>query len=279
MIGNFREFEAEDGLILKYIEYRIDNPKASLIHIHGIAGSPIRDLGEFGDFLNERGINFYRLYLRGFPPSSGKRGDIDSFETFYKDIATFMDIVVDMDKTNLFISGRSLGGAIAAHFVAGGYRDVKGVILINPAYKTGGRFRFPIYKTLLVLIGNLIAPHRVMINTYRDPSYITHPLDREEAEERHDDPFVVYVYSPRFLMEAYKASKSMPKIAKKACKPLLLIYGDKDETVDPSGNVEIFEKWCHEDKETYIVEGGGHGIHVIYHSKEKIASWILERSK
>ena len=277
MIGVFRDFNGEGGVKIKYIEYRVSEPKASLIHVHGIAGSPLIDLEEFGRFLNSKGINFYRIYLRGFPPSNGKKGDIDSFDTFFKDIATLFDIVSDKDKTKIFISGRSLGGAIVAHFISRVYRDPNGVILINPAYKTGGRFKPSKFQLLKILLGYIFTPHRVIINTYKDPSHIIHPEDRKEAEERKDDPYRIYVYSPKFLIEAHRITKNMLIAAQKACRPLLLIYGDADETVDPSGNLEIFEKWCHKDKEIHAVEGGGHGIHVIYRSKEKIANWILER--
>jgi len=278
MIGVFRDFNGEGGVKIKYLEYRVDEPKASLLHVHGIAGSPIIDLEEFGSFLNSKGINFYRIYLRGFPPSEGKKGDIDSIDTFFNDIATLFDIISDKDKTGIFISGRSLGGAIVTHFISRGYKEVLGAILINPAYKAGGRFKPSKIQLLKILLGYIFTPHRVMINTYRDPSYITHPEDRKEAEERKDNPYRVYVYSPKFLLEAHKITKNMPIAAQKACKPLLLIYGDADETVDPSGNLEIFEKWCHKDKEIHIVKGGGHGIHVIYNSKEKIADWILRRT-
>ena len=224
MIGELREFTSKDGLKIKYIAYRVNEPKASIIHIHGIAGSPFIDLEELGRYLNTKSINLYRIYLRGFPPSEGVKGDIDSFETFYRDIAQLYDIIEDEDRSPIFISGRSLGGALAAHFTSKEIRDIRGTILINPAYKTGGRFKLPLTTTLKVLLGYIFTPHKVFINTYRDPRWITHPEDRREAEERQGDPNIIYVYSPKFLMEAYRASRQMPKVAMKACKPLLLIY-------------------------------------------------------
>ena len=58
---------------------------------------------------------------------------------------------------------------------------------------------------------------------------------------------------------------------------MLIIYGEKDDVINPRGNIEIYENWAGGDKEIFSVPDGGHGTHVAYESLEKIKEWIMHR--
>lgn len=270
------EFKTPDGLKLKYIVY---TPKmkmrAILLAIHGISGATLEDYDPLGEKMNENGVKVYILFLRGYPPSEGVSGDVKSFELFFRDIESFYyKIRQENGDLPLFVLGHSLGGAIVAHLAVRDIEYAKGVILVNPAYKTKGKYKFPLSKVLKVLLGLVFYPSKPVIDTSIDPSLIPHPDDRREAEEKMDNPNIIHVYSPRFLWQARKITKAMPKIARKADKSLLLIYGEDDPSVDPEGHKEVISNWNNNDKYVYVVKGGGHGKYTLHRAADEIVKWI-----
>ncbi|MGQ4891016.1 MAG: alpha/beta fold hydrolase [Candidatus Njordarchaeia archaeon] len=271
-----REFKTPDNQKLKYIVYEPETKtKAILLVIHGISGATLDDYDPLAEKMNENGIKVYVLFLRGYPPSEGKKGDIKSFNNFFRDIESFYHKIRHENRDlPTFILGHSLGGAIVAHLAVRDIEYAKGVILVNPAFKTKGKYKFPLSKVLKVLLGLVFYPSKPVIDTHIDPSLIPHPDDRKEAEEKMNNPHIIHIYSPRFLWQARKITKAMPKIAEKADKPLLLIYGDEDPSVDPKGHKEIFSNWNHSDKDIYVVSGGGHGKYTLYRSTEEMIKWI-----
>ena len=277
---NVGEFVTGDGVTLRYYEYPVDNPESILLHIHGIAGTVPDELDGFAEKLGNEGIKVYRLVSRGYPPSDGKTGDIDSFEKFIEDIIEFYKFLKkEHSDLPVFVMGHSLGGTLVIHSAYRDLKDVNGVILQAPGYKTGQRFKLPLKTVLKVVFGGIFTPSRVMIDTLTPPERIPHPKDREELEIKIGDPHYVHVYSPRFLLQARKYTKMVGELAEKCSQPMLMIYGDEDGVVEPSGSQEIFERWGGEDKEVYVVKGGGHGVHVAYESIDKIISWIKSHYK
>ena len=273
---SIKGFKTFDNLTLKYIEYQPDLPtKAVLIIIHGISGATLDDYDPLAEKLNENQIKVLVPYMRGYPPSEGVRGDVKSFEVYFRDIEFFYHkVALEEGDKPIFVLGHSLGGAIATHMAARNLEKVRGIILVNPAYKTKGKYKFPITKILNVLIKLIFAPSKPSIDTWMDPNLIPHEEDRKEAMEKENDPNIVHVYSPRFLWNANKLTKAVPKMAEKADKPLLLIYGELDPSIDPVGHREIYSNWKSGDKFIYEVKGGGHGKHVLYWSSDVILDWI-----
>ena len=273
------EFVTSDGVTLRYYEYPINIPENILLHVHGITGSIPNELDEFAEKLGKEGIKVYRLVLRGYPPSDGKTGDIDSFDKFISDIIEFYNYL-RKKHVNLpvFVMGHSLGGTLVIHAAYRDLKDVNGVILHAPGYKTGQRFKLPIKKVLKVVLGGIFTPSKVMVDTLTPPERIPHPKDREELERKIGDPHYVHTYSPRFLLQARKYTKMVGELVEKCNQPMLMIYGDEDGVVEPSGSQEIFERWGGGDKDIYVVKGGGHGVHVAYESINKIINWIKSHS-
>lgn len=272
------DFRTRDGLVLKFYEYECEPPKAVLLHIHGIAGTIPEELDEFAEKLCEIGVKVYRLVLRGYPPSEGKTGDIDNFEKFVDDVVDFYKQLRDKHKNiPIFVMGHSLGGSIVIHAAAKDLEDAKGIILQAPGYKTGERFKLPFSRILKTVFGALFARSRTMIDTLVDPELVRHPKDREELKKKIGDPHYVHVYSPRFLLQARKFTSQVGELARKCKQPMLIIYGEKDDVINPRGNIEIYENWAGGDKEIFSVPDGGHGTHVAYESLEKIKEWIMHR--
>lgn len=111
---SYRQFrvETEDGNRLHGWFVPADSGQTTILYCHGNAGN-ISDRLETLRFLNDLGVNVAIFDYRGYGKSEGKPSE----DGTYKDATAVWKYLIeewDLNKENVIIMGRSLGGPIAA---------------------------------------------------------------------------------------------------------------------------------------------------------------------
>ena len=104
-------FSAPDGKRLNGWFVPSKGAKVTVLFCHGNAGNISRRLNRV-DFFHELGVNFFIFDYRGYGNSEGSPDE----KGVYSDAIAAYDYLVsrdDVDKENIVVYGRSLGGAIA----------------------------------------------------------------------------------------------------------------------------------------------------------------------
>lgn len=102
--------KAFDGINLFYEKNEVENPKGTIVIVHGLCENLTR-YDSFVKTLNDNGFVVYRFDHRGHGRSEGKRGYAKSFKDFIKDV----DMFVEMSRNEYpdvkhFLMGHSMGG-------------------------------------------------------------------------------------------------------------------------------------------------------------------------
>lgn len=176
-----------DGLPLYLHEWPHPAPRGTVLLVHG--------LGEHGGRyahvaaqLNAWGWRVLVHDHRGHGRSGGERGRIASDDALLRDLSLVIDAARAGSTGPLLLLGHSMGGLIAARFVAEGlqaapapwFREVDGLVLSSPALRIGMN---GFQKLLLAMLGPL-APNLAVANGL-DPSWVSR------------DPAVVRAYVDR----------------------------------------------------------------------------------
>lgn len=121
-----------------YFAEESNNPKAVLVHLHGL-NSHGGASGYFGVNLAKTcGINVYALDFKNFGQSGGdERGYIESFEDTVKTAEEFIKFIFNKykGKPRLFLSGNSFGGSIAVQLAINTPKIYRGLVLFVPAIR------------------------------------------------------------------------------------------------------------------------------------------------
>jgi len=237
-----------DGFDLFYRRWkRIGEVKRSVICIHG-AGSHSEFFRVMGQDLAADGAEVYALDLRGFGNSKEEglpRGDTGDFKRHLEDVNEVVDFV---RKSHLgkkvYMFGQSIGGCYTLWYAANHPDSLDGIILAAPAIVLGSRISGRDYIRFLFLL--LFTP-----KTMYEPYKILPPDQREseEAKITLQDPLSTTRLSIRWLNGAgrilqYKALQNASRIKK----PTLIIQGEQDKTVLPSGAKRLLESLAAKDK-------------------------------
>jgi alpha-beta hydrolase superfamily lysophospholipase len=198
----------------------------------------VHGLGEHAgryDFV-ARQLNDWGFAVRGYDQyghgdSGGPRGGLPTDSRLLDDLADIVDSTrARMDKnTPLILLGHSLGGLVAARFVALDIRPVEALVLSSPALNPGLNW---LQKLLLAVLPKFAPNWRV--GNGLDPALISH------------DPAVVAAYRAdkrvhdrisgrlaRFIANTGPATLAQ---APDWRVPTLLLYGGADQLVNPAGS-------------------------------------------
>lgn len=272
-------FTSQDGLTLYYSRYLPYAIRGVVVYVTGITGLDSGVQTEFIDSLLAIGIGVYFLHPRGTGFSQGRRGD-ENIERFLSDYQDFADTLsVWHPEVPLFLFGHSMSGAFAIEIAARNSSTYAGIIAVNPAYKykqnkgTGPQFgdyvKYAFYY--------IFAPGALVVDMAGDSSPIEHPEDAKETASRMKNNLVVKKFSMRYMAASKRIMNKCIIDARTLDLPLLLIYGEKDEIIEQSGHIELYDNWKSRDKTIIEVKDGGHGYHVVVWSLAKITDWFHAR--
>lgn len=205
-----------------------EKPAAKIILVHG--------LGEHSDryehvakFFNDLQLAVYAFDHRGHGKTSGKRGDIASYDAAASDIDQVIGIAnKEFPTVPTILYGHSLGGAIVLNYALTKTTPLLGVICTSPGLASGDPL--PPVKMFMAKLLNKILP-TTLINNGLDVNNLSHDL--KVVEKYQNDPLVHPQISARLGMELITKGTWMVDNASKLKYPLLLLQGGQDKLVNP----------------------------------------------
>ena len=229
----------DDGLPLFLHDWPHAAPRGTVLIVHG--------LGEHGGRyahvaaqLNAWGWRVMAHDHRGHGRSGGERGRIPSDDALLRDLARVIDAARAEQPGPLLLLGHSLGGLIAARFVAEGLqaapaawsREVQALVLSSPALAIEMNL---VQKLLLATLGPL-APNLAVGNGL-NPAWVSR--DPAVVAAYVADPLVHDRITPRLTRFIVDGGALVRSLAPRWRVPTLLMWAGSDRCVAPRGSAEF----------------------------------------
>ena len=226
-----------DGLTLQLREWPGPAARGTVLMVHGL-GEHIGRYAHVAAHLNRCGYAVVGYDQRGHGASEGARGALAKPDSLLTDLARVIDAVRGARPGRLLLLGHSMGGLVAARFVAGGlegspapawFRPVDALILSSPAFDAG---MSAAQKLLLSVLGPL-APNLALGNGLK-PAWISR--DPAVVEAYVASPLVHDRVTPRLARFFVDGATFVRANAARWKLPTLLLYAGSDRCVVPAGS-------------------------------------------
>jgi len=202
--------------------------------VHGL-GEHIGRYEALAAALNAAGWHVAGHDHRGHGRSEGARGTIAGATSLLTDLAAVSDHLRDGGRWVLL--GHSLGGLIAARFVAEGLvspgarwsREVDALVLSSPALDPG----LGLAQKLLLAVASRLAPDLRLSNGLK-PAWISR--DPEVVRRYEQDPLVHDRVTARLVRFIVDAAALVRRRAPRWRVPTLLLWAGADRCVAPAGS-------------------------------------------
>jgi alpha-beta hydrolase superfamily lysophospholipase len=219
-----------DGLTLARAAWPAKGtPRGTVLIVHGLGEHCERYVHLAAD-LTAAGWLVHSYDQRGHGASEGARGDIASSTSLLDDLALVLDALHEERVPHpLVLLGHSMGGAVAARFVADGSADIDALVLSSPALDPG----LTLLQRLRLAAGARLLPHVAVSNGLspqwisRDPQVVRRYIDDTRVHDR------VTPLLARFIVDAgRRAIAAAPQWRT----PTLLLWAGADRCVSPRGS-------------------------------------------
>jgi alpha-beta hydrolase superfamily lysophospholipase len=228
--------ETYDGLALRGREWApAGEARGTIVVVHGL-GEHIGRYAHIAAFLVGHGWRVVGYDQRGHGRSGGERGRLRAADDLLVDLARVVDAVRAAHPGPLVLLGHSLGGLVAARFVAGGLapaaawsRPVDALVLSSPALDAGMN---AVQKAMLAVL-EPVAPN-LGVGNGLSPRWISRDAAVVAAYEA--DPLVHDRIAPRLARFIVDAGAAVRALAPRWTVPTLLLYAGADRLVVPTGS-------------------------------------------
>jgi alpha-beta hydrolase superfamily lysophospholipase len=228
-------FTLRDGENLALYDWPLfpgQRPRAVVLIVHGLGEHAWR-YDHVARRLNAWGFQVRAYDQRGHGESGGARGVLPTDHALLADLAE----VVDDTREHccnpwacpMVLLGHSMGGLVAARFVAGRLRPLEGLVLSSPALDPG----LSAAKRLLIRVMYRLAPNLALGNGL-DASRLSH--DPAVVRAYLDDPRNHDRISARLARFIAQESATTVAAAPRWTLPTLLMYAGADALVQPAGS-------------------------------------------
>lgn len=271
---------ARDGTKLRLYEWLVDDPRITVVLLHGYAEYCGR-YQHVAEAWNRMGIQVIGCDLRGHGHSEGLRGYVERFDDFHRDV----DALMDQAKTRaaggpLALFGHSNGALLAAHWlVAGNGHDLSGVVLTSPFLGLSVKA-----SPIKLAAGRLMS--KVLPKVGLPSGLKGKDVCKDETfQRRYDsDPLVFPNANARWFAEAMSAMEAVQARAGQIKVPMLLLYGGDDRVADADQSDRFAAALRMEDKVTERLAGVDHEIvNEVPDVREKLIArmgdWLIEHSE
>ena len=228
-------FTLRDGENLALYDWPLhpaQRPRAVVLIVHGLGEHAWR-YDHVARRLNGWGFQVRAYDQRGHGESGGARGALPADHALLADLAEIID---DTRETccnpwacPMVLLGHSMGGLVAARFVAGGLRPLEGLVLSSPALDPG----LSAWQKALIGVLYRVAPGLSVANGL-DANKLSHDpavASAYLADRRNHDRI-----SARLARFIERESAFTVAAAPRWSLPTLLMYAGADALVDPRGS-------------------------------------------
>jgi alpha-beta hydrolase superfamily lysophospholipase len=213
--------------------------RGSVLIVHGL-GEHIGRYGHVAAALNAAGWHVTGYDQRGHGRSEGERGVLPRPQDLLVDLARAIDGVLALRPGPLVLLGHSMGGLVAARFVAEALapqpapwsRTVDALVLSSPALDPGLGF---VQRSLLGWLGGF-APNLAVDNGLK-PAWLSHDLAVVKAYV--DDPLTHASVSARLVRFIVDGGQHVLQSAPRWQTPTLLLWAGADRCVAPAGSAAL----------------------------------------
>ena len=228
-----------DGLRLHVREWPTTNVRGTVLMVHGL-GEHIGRYAHVAAQLNAWGWSAVGYDQRGHGGSEGARGALQHSDDLLNDLALMIDSVRARSPGPLVLLGHSMGGLVAARFVAGSSlpgalawaRPVDALVLSSPALDAGTTA----WQKLLLSVLGPLAPNLGLSNGLK-PTWISR--DAAVVGAYMADPLVHERITPRLARFIVGAGEFVRANAATWSVPTLLLYAGSDRCVAPAGSAAL----------------------------------------
>ena len=226
-----------DGLRLHVREWPCADARGTVLIVHGL-GEHIGRYEQVAAQLLRSGRRVVGYDQRGHGASEGARGALNHPDDLLADLARVIDAVRRQATGALTLLGHSMGGLVAARFVAGGlqgapapawFRPVDALVLSSPALDPG---MSGAQRLALAVLGRL-APNLTVGNGLQ-PDWISR--DPAVVKAYRDDPLVHDRITPKLARFIADSAAFVRARAAQWRVPTLLLYAGLDRCVAPAGS-------------------------------------------
>lgn len=244
-----RPLKTHDGLPLHWRQWTkpgIDPARGTVLIVHGL-GEHIGRYEHVAARLNQWGWHVVGYDQRGHGASGGARGDVPEAQSLLQDLA----LVIDQTRADevlgrgpLVMLGHSMGGMVAARFVAGGltataagslpdwFRPLDGLVLSSPALDPG----MSVLQRALLSVALPLLPHLAVGNGLK-PSWISR--DAEVVRAYVQDPLVHKHVTATLARCIVDGGELVREQAEAWNLPTLVLWAGSDRCVSPDGSAEF----------------------------------------
>lgn len=206
----------------------VPNPHGTVVLVHGL-GEHSGRYAHVIEALNRAGWSVVAYDQRGHGRSPGPRGVLPRTDALLEDLAQVID---ETNAKRLVLLGHSMGGLVAARFVADNRRNVDALVLTSPALKR----TLKLADRIKLAVGAALAPNAVLRNGL-DSTKISH--DPEIVRAYQNDPLVHDKVSPRLVNFILDSGRIVRERAAQWRVPTLLMWAGQDHLVDADGSREF----------------------------------------
>ncbi len=263
-----------NGKSTRMVKWPASKKKFKLVIVHGL-GEHVGRYDAISKDFNDAGIEMIGFDQRGHGKNSTKKGHVDSFNLFLKDLKSFVEM--EKDEFPLFMLGHSLGGLIAARYAEEYPNTINGLILSSGAFVSDN---VPSILKFVVKITSVLFPTFTFSNGI-DP----HTLSRNEETVRKytEDPLVHSKISARLASELFKNVQITFEKARSLSLPILFLAGENDKVVPPRGTKRLFLEVASKDKKLKVFKGAYHEIFCDPQHRTEfrktIVDWIIDHAE
>lgn len=209
--------------------------RGTILIVHGL-GEHSGRYGPVTARLRADGWEVAAFDHRGHGRSGGPRGALSRPDDLLRDLATIIDLVRATAAPSppgrhqpFLLLGHSMGGLVAAQFVARALRPVDGLILSSPALDAG----LSLAKRIQLAVGHTFLPD-VALSNQLNADRISH--DANVVRAYREDPLVHDRVTARLARALVDGGKEVLERARTWHLSTLLLWAGADALVSPAGS-------------------------------------------
>lgn len=266
-----------DGISLHTRFWNGQTSRGLLVVSHGL-GEHIACYDDFARRLTSTPglVDVVGFDYRGHGRSPGRRGVVRRFEEYLHDLqAVLAWSRKEHGSRPRFLLGHSNGGQLAIHAVLADPDDLDGLILSSPNLVLAAKV--PAWKLLAGRLLHRVAP-QVTLDSGLDDSAMTR--DESLYEPRKTDPLRHRRVSAPLFFGMLDGARAVAGRSGEIRTPTLMLLGQDDRVIDPSGGRAFFERLGSSDKTLRVYDGMRHeplnelGRERVH---DEIANWLRVR--